>query len=540
MPICRHDPGPAGCDRKDKAHEQTGVAIGSGCKPFPSCSPSSESASMSCNQTHANRSSLASNAGAMAAGYAPQAAHALAADHLCRRPQLHPARQEDGRRAAIRHYLNINGHLLPAAPAQTARPGLVERARQACASAASAGLRQAAMLAGQLSHWAMAFDVGLRFPMAAAETPSCATDTDGDQACVSDGGSRTAGQHIPRKGGVSIKFSASSIQADILVSHELHTAPGGKHTEAATDTSAGASQTYAIKSALAVHAHGGDLGQVDALLNAGANVNEADANGNTALMVAVRMGQASIARRLLEAGADADLANRDGVTALHLAAMANNEEIARMLLEKRPQLDRREVNGWTPLFIAVHEGHHGVMHALLGAGADPNAAVSGTSRLNGMTPLEDAVLHKEHRIVGMLLQAGADVHHPSPKGRTALLYAVQREDPEMVDLLSRADAHPYSMPPGEESAFDLAVESGRHDMVASMLRHPKTHPCPTRMLITALERAVHLGDLKMISLLLEHGAAGPEVQAAALNLAFGLENGPIADLLRRHGERQPS
>jgi hypothetical protein len=54
---------------------------------------------MSCNQTSTSRTALASNAGAMAAGYAPDTRHAMAADILCRRPQLRPASQEDGRRA---------------------------------------------------------------------------------------------------------------------------------------------------------------------------------------------------------------------------------------------------------------------------------------------------------------------------------------------------------------------------------------------------------------------------------------------------------
>jgi ankyrin repeat protein len=180
---------------------------------------------------------------------------------------------------------------------------------------------------------------------------------------------------------------------------------------------------------------------------------------------------------------------------------------------------------------------------LLSPGANPNITVSGTSRLSGLTPLMTSVLHKHHEIAGLLLHAGADVHHVTANRRDALLFAVKRGDPEMVDLLSHADAKPCSTPPRERSAFQEAVESGQHDMVEFMLRHAKTYPCPTPLLMDALKRAIYRGDLRMTSLLLEHGApADQETQAAALGLAIKLGHDSIADLLRRHGdgERQPS
>jgi hypothetical protein len=57
----------------------------------------------------------------------------------------------------------------------------------------------------------------------------------------------------------------------------------------------------------------------------------------------------------------------------------------------------------------------------------------------------------------------------------------------------------------------------------------------------ALQRAVYRNDLRMTSLLLEHGApADEEAQTGALGLAIQLGHDSIADLLRRHGARQPA
>lgn len=456
-----------------------------------------------------------------------------------RRPLLRPASQQDGRRAAIRHFLNTHGQLLPVASAPGSSPGVIERTGQTCAGVAREGMRQAGMLVGRLSRLAMAIDAGLRFPTAAAGAPACAHRAHGDQTCAPDGSSQAVKR--PGTGGVSFKFSAGASQASVPASVEFRMAANDiKQPDAPSTTSDDAGQALVVESALAAHAYHGDLRQVHALLHAGADVNEADANGNTALIVATRMGQADIVRRLLEAGAGVDPANNAGLTALHMAVEAVNVEITGMLLEKAPQLDRLENGGFTPLSIAVHSDHIQLVQALLAAGANPNIAVSGTSRLSGLTPLLIAVLHKQHEIARLLLGVGADVYYATDNWRDAIRIAAKREDPEMVDLLSRADANPYSTLPGEQSAFQEAVESGQHDMAESMLRHPKTHPCPTLLLMDALQRAVYRGDLRMTSLLLEHGApADQQAQTGALGLAIQLGHRGIADLLRTHGASRP-
>nr|WP_217346078.1 ankyrin repeat domain-containing protein [Noviherbaspirillum sp. L7-7A]MBV0880447.1 ankyrin repeat domain-containing protein [Noviherbaspirillum sp. L7-7A] len=495
---------------------------------------------MSCRQTTTSRYPIVSNAGAMAAGYAIESSHAFAADAICRRPLLHPASQEDGRRAAIRHFLNTHGRLLPATSVPSTSPGLIERTGQTCTALARESMRQAGMLVDRLSRLAMAIDAGLRFPTATAGAPDCAQPANGQPSCYRDGGSGPVNQDGAGTGGVSFRFDAGTTRTGVSASSELQTEPGNrKQARAPSTTPEGASRTFSVESALAVHAYHGDLRQVDALLQAGADVNDADANRNTALIVATRMGQANVVRRLLEAGARVDSANHEGLTALHMAVLAENVEVVGMLLKKAPPLNQLDHSGFTPLSLAVQNDHPRLVQTLLAAGADPNIAVSGASSLSGLTPLLTAVLHKQHEIAGLLLDAGADVHYATDNGRNAIRFAVQRKDPEMVDRLSRADANPCTIPPGEQSAFQEAVESGHHDMVESMLRHAKSHPCPPLLLMDALQRAVYHGDLGMTSLLLEHGApADQEAQTGALGLAIQLGHDSIADLLRKHGARQ--
>ncbi len=67
-------------------------------------------------------------------------------------------------------------------------------------------------------------------------------------------------------------------------------------------------------------------------LAAGADPNEKDTRGYSALLVAARLGHWGIAEQLLSYGASANPRDGDGRSPLHYAAFAGNEEAVRRLL----------------------------------------------------------------------------------------------------------------------------------------------------------------------------------------------------------------
>jgi ankyrin repeat protein len=75
---------------------------------------------------------------------------------------------------------------------------------------------------------------------------------------------------------------------------------------------------------------GGDGAIVDQLLGAGANVNQADTNGWTALICAAA-GDAAIVKRLMGAGADIKRSAKDGTTALKRATATGHTVVAETL-----------------------------------------------------------------------------------------------------------------------------------------------------------------------------------------------------------------
>jgi ankyrin repeat protein len=88
---------------------------------------------------------------------------------------------------------------------------------------------------------------------------------------------------------------------------------------------------------LCAAAHDGELEMVRELIADGADVDEQDAYGWTALMRATGQGHAAIAVALLKAGARVDLQDKDGMTALMAATHHGHTAIAEALVKAGAQ-----------------------------------------------------------------------------------------------------------------------------------------------------------------------------------------------------------
>jgi len=79
-------------------------------------------------------------------------------------------------------------------------------------------------------------------------------------------------------------------------------------------------------------------------------------------------------RALLGAGADSSEANANGWTPLHFAAQANCAECVEILIDAGAAVDPEDRDGNTPLFRAVFNsrGQGAIISVLLAAGADPS------------------------------------------------------------------------------------------------------------------------------------------------------------------------
>lgn len=106
------------------------------------------------------------------------------------------------------------------------------------------------------------------------------------------------------------------------------------------------------------------------LLARGADPNERDRDGASALMWWTSNESEAMAKLLLEAGAEVDAKDGQGWTALQWAALGSNEKAARLLLEAGADCEWSNEDGDRALHLAAETGDVGVALALLMAGAD--------------------------------------------------------------------------------------------------------------------------------------------------------------------------
>ena len=115
----------------------------------------------------------------------------------------------------------------------------------------------------------------------------------------------------------------------------------------------------------------GDAGQIDWIMAAGGNADEADKDGHTALMRAAMANFSAVAQTLLEHSARLDLRDKLGDTALHWAAQMGSTGVLRVLLVAHPDVDSADSRGITPLMLAASHGKVDAVKLLLQYHADP-------------------------------------------------------------------------------------------------------------------------------------------------------------------------
>jgi ankyrin repeat protein len=304
---------------------------------------------------------------------------------------------------------------------------------------------------------------------------------------------------------------------------------------------AGADVTHANRygvTPLMLAVENADVSTIDLLLKAGADPNAALPEGETILMTAVQTGDVAVVSRLIAAGAS--VAAREGFhgeTPLIWAAASNHVEVLRTLIAAGADVNGRSrldafakrtqgltvlpLGNWTPLMYAAREGALGTAGALVEAGADLNLTDP-----DGATALSIAIINLKFDVASMLIQKGADPNIADKTGMTPLYAAVDMNTITWTFGLPEPQASP------DVSAFDVIT------MLLDRGADPNarlTSTIPQRLHTTgdeaigagstAFMRAAKSGDVKVMKLLLAHGA-DPKATAKngtnALMLAAGL------------------
>lgn len=282
--------------------------------------------------------------------------------------------------------------------------------------------------------------------------------------------------------------------------------------------------------ALHIACNQGHIEVARALLVAGANPNApANRAGGSATPIfnVVRSGKLPLVKLLLEHGADVNFANANGVTPLEYATCnvtTDRKEIIQNLLDHGADPRQMGKYSFSALGCAAAAGNNELVRLLRHKGAEPNARISDHSH----TPLMLAVKNGRVSTVQLLLQHGAGVNQvrivAPGKYESALDLALAGKNPEVIDMLKGAGAKlaadlpkpatpatpatgssnttTHKLTPEESLQLRLSADStfGKTESVKDLLR--KGAKADSK----ALNSAARSGKADIIRLLVQHGA----------------------------------
>ncbi|EGT36291.1 hypothetical protein CAEBREN_31794 [Caenorhabditis brenneri] len=238
-----------------------------------------------------------------------------------------------------------------------------------------------------------------------------------------------------------------------------------------------------------------------------------NANGESLLIVAVRVGNTPVAKQLAQIDPESIdetdnklitsyLNFQEGWSALLNAAHGGFVDIVRLLIDHGAAVDQPDLMGWSPLMWAVYKNHLDVVDLLLNAKGHVNLI----DEEDGLTPLIVASGRGFAQIVERLIEADCQVNACDKFGSTALIWAARKGHLPVVQLLLNSGAEVDAVGMYSSTALMLATRGNFLQVVDLLLtREPNVNVADQNGL-TALGMAARDGYADICESLINSGA----------------------------------
>ena len=285
------------------------------------------------------------------------------------------------------------------------------------------------------------------------------------------------------------------------------------------------------KRSLLDEARDGNLEQIEALLASGADVNQRDADGQTALLIACEEDQPGAVKLLLDAGANASCKREDGYTALHMACEAGATACCAALCRHAAGLHEAMLeDGSFPLSVAGAEGQDDCVGVLLDAGAPIQQR-----RNDGSTALLLACRRGHVTTAKLLVDAQCDIGLCSDLD-TPLYVACFEGHAACVQVLIHACAHLDAMDDHGECALYTACERGETACAEALIAAGCSLELATKDGLRPLHAACYAGRAECARVLLEAKANVHAGDMSALSWALKGGDQRCVDLCAEAGK----
>jgi hypothetical protein len=236
-------------------------------------------------------------------------------------------------------------------------------------------------------------------------------------------------------------------------------------------------------------AESGDLERVKQLVEGGANIEETDDMGMTALMLASSNGCFEVVVYLVECGANVVHTFDIGMTALHWASFGGDLPTVKYLLEHGARITERSIDGKTALLQAANSGSLEVVQYLLSSEGGASITETDDEGNTAFLLAPDSMVFAT--VVQWLLEhGGAQITDTNNEGDS--VWTVHREislQDLLIDTYTKEDDGKYVTIDGEYVP-DGTIYDGQYvrDIVAinAMLRVMVLHGAPPEYLTAKL------------------------------------------------------
>ena len=249
----------------------------------------------------------------------------------------------------------------------------------------------------------------------------------------------------------------------------------------------------------------GEVDVVQVLIDAGADINIQNDEGSSPLNTACASGALDVVKMLVEAGAGLRATDNKGHTCLILAARFRQTKIVRYLVGlPEVELNHRDtVKNFTALHYSVENEDTDVVRVLIDAGADIE-----TRGNYGRSPLHSACVLGALDVVKILVRAGAGVRATNNKGHTCLILAVRFRQTKIVRYLVGLPEVELNHRDTEKNftALHYAVENEDTDVVRVLIDAGADIETRGNYGRSPLHSACVLGALDVVKILVRAGA----------------------------------